>query len=211
MMTIDELAVIMGTDKSSKQHNYTPYYEMFFSRMRDTRINLMEVGIDEGNSLRMWNEYFWKGEIHGIDIRDDYDYLRELGIYCHIADQSNKADLVLFGEQYNDYFDIIIDDGSHQSSDMILTFETLFPYLKSGGYYCIEDLLCDQDPRWNKGESVVDRIKQMITEVNMSGNIPNSHLCANKREVVKKYDGTYFDKNIEWVFNSCGLCIIKKL
>lgn len=214
MSYLDKIAIEFGTDKSSNGHDYCRYYEFFFlaldKEFKDTK--LLEIGVYKGDSLKMWNKWFMgKAEIHGIDIRGDYEYLHELGIKTHIVDQSNKADLVLFGEQYKDYFDIIIDDGSHMSSDMILTFETLFPYLKSGGFYCIEDLLCDQDTRWNKGQSIAQRIMQMIGEVNMSGNIPNSHLCANKHEAVKKYSGSYFDKNIEWVFNSCGLCIIKKI
>ena len=37
-------------------------------------------------------------------------------------------------------FDIIIDDGSHASYHQQLSFKTLFPTLKSGGIYSIEDL-----------------------------------------------------------------------
>lgn len=72
-------------------------------------------------------------------------------------------------------------------------------------------MLCDYDSRWNKGFSSIERVKQMVSEVNMSGNIPNDNLCSNKIEQIKKYSGSYFDNNIEFVFVSCGLCIIKKI
>lgn len=211
MKSLDQIALENGTDKSSNGHAYCQYYDLLFDAMRYKPINLLEIGIDTGASLKTWKEYFPHGEIHGIDIRGDYEYLNKIGIRTHIVDQSKIGELILFREQYPDYFDIICDDGSHVSDDMILTFETLFPMLKSGGLYAIEDLLCDYDSRWNKGVSVFDRIRKMVGEVNMNGAIPNSHLCANKKEAVKKYDAGYFEKNIEWVFNSCGLVIIKKI
>lgn len=211
-MTLDEIAIKYVTDKSSNGHSYCQYYDMVFSPIRDHKINLLEIGIDKGASILTWAEYFCNGNIHGIDIRGDYDYLTEnKRIHTHIVDQSNKGELVVFAEQYPNYFDIIIDDGSHMSSDMILTFETLFPYLKSGGFYIIEDLLCDYDSRWNKGESVLDRIRKMIGEVNMNGKIPNDQICANKKEAVKKHNADYFSKNIEWTLNACGTTIIKKI
>lgn len=211
-MSLDEFAIKHGTDKASPQHSYTQYYDMFFYPIRDHRVNLMEIGVDAGASLKMWADYFCNGNIHGVDIRGGYEYLEvNKRIKTHIVDQSKRGELIAFAEQYTGYFDIIIDDGSHQSADMILSFETLFPYLKSGGYYIIEDLLCDYDSRWNKGVSIIDRIKTMIGEVNMNGAIPNSHICANKKEAVKKYDAGYFEKNIEWTFNACGTTIIKKM
>ncbi len=210
-MSLDEIAIEMGTDKSSLSHAYTQYYEMFFESKRNNPINILEIGIDEGNSLKMWQRYFINAEIHGIDIRGNYEYLHDGRTYTHIVDQSDKKQLFEFGQKYNDFFNIIIDDGSHMSTDMILSFQTLFPYLKSGGYYIIEDLLCDFDERWNKGESIFNRIKQMVGEVQMNGKIPNSHICANKHEAVKKYDANYYEKHIEWIFVGCGFVIIKKM
>lgn len=209
-MNLDEIAIKYGTDKSSKSHAYCKYYDMMFSHLIDKGIRLFEIGVDKGDSLLMWAEYFKNATVIGADLRADYEYLHTDRINTVVMDQSSKGDLILVAELYND-FDIIIDDGSHQSADMILSFETLFPYLKSGGYYVIEDLLCDYDSRWNKGTSVIDRVKQMIGEVNMNGAIPNSHICANKHEAVKKYEAGYFEKNIEWVFAACGTVIIKKI
>lgn len=216
-MKLDELALMYGTDKSSSGHNYCKYYEMFFAPMRLSMPNVLEIGIDKGDSLKMWAKYFEGGIVRGVDLRGDYEYLHEWGkenwlnIKTHILDHSSKVDLIMFGESFNQYFDIIIEDGSHQSADSILTFETLFPYLKPGGYYCIEDMLCDYDSRWNKGISSLDRVKQMVGEVNMNGLVSNDAICANKIEAVKKYAGTYFENNIEFIFVSMGLCIIKKI
>ena len=34
----------------------------------------------------------------------------------------------------------MIDDGSHINTDIITTFNELWPHVKPGGFYCIEDL-----------------------------------------------------------------------
>lgn len=213
MRTLDSIAIECGTDKSSNGHSYCQYYDMIFDPIRFKQNNLLEIGIDKGGSLRMWREYMPHSMIHGIDIRGDYGELEQLGgVYTHIVDQSNKGELIVFASQFPDgHFNIILDDGSHQSEDMVLTFETLFPYLASGGYYVIEDLLCVYDSRWNSGRNILERIMQMVGEVNMNGKIPNDHICANKKEAITKYDAGYFDKNIEWTFNACGTTIIKKI
>lgn len=211
-MSLDEIAIKYGTDKSSKGHSYCRYYEMMLAHLRDWPINLLEIGIDEGASLKMWRDFFPIAAIHGIDIRAGYEYLHDGVCLTHVVDQSNKADLVLFAEQHKNYFDIITDDGSHVAEDSILSFEVLFPYLRAGGYYCIEDANCSNDKtRWGKNANVYDRVKQMIDEVNMSGKFSNDALCANKKKEASKYDLSIFEKDIEWVFNSMSLIIIKKM
>lgn len=215
---LNELALLYGTDKSDAGHSYCKYYEMFFTPLRLSQPNVLEIGIDKGDSLKMWASYFEGGIIHGIDLRGDYEYLHEWAksrlscyIETHIVDHSSGADLFMFGEKYDQYFDVILEDGSHMSMDSILTFESLFPRLKPGGYYCIEDMLCDYDSRWNKGVSSLDRVRQMVGEVNMNGLVSNDAICSNKIEAVKRYAGTVFESSIEFIFVSMGLCIIKKL
>ncbi len=212
MKTLDQLAIECGTDKSSNGHSYANYYDLIFSPIRYHPVNLLEIGIDKGDSLRMWHKYFQHGEIHGIDIRGGYEYLHEFYIKTHIVDQSKRGELIVFAEQYPNYFDIILCDGSHEAEDDILTFETLFPYLKSGGFYVLEDTLCSQDKtRWGKNADVYDRIRQMVGEVSMNGKMSNDHICANKMNEAKKYDLNYFEANIEWFFCSAGTTIIKKI
>ena len=127
---LDDLAILYGTDKSSEFHNYTKYYFELFEDMRDEKINLLEIGIDKGASLMMWADFFEVGNITGIDINcKDTTNGRITTIK---ADQRDfKTDQV---------FDIIIDDGSHNPEHFLKSLGNLWPSLKSGGYYCIEDL-----------------------------------------------------------------------
>lgn len=144
MRDLDQMAIEYGTDKSSKHHNFAVIYDRYFQPWRDSDIVLLELGIGGyhyadrgGESLRMWHEYFRKGTVVGIDV--------------HYKDHINLPDLYIFkGSQDDKNFlyevigkvgipDIIIDDASHINSLTIRTFEILFPILKAGGTYVIED------------------------------------------------------------------------
>ncbi|ESQ86744.1 hypothetical protein ABAC460_22095 [Asticcacaulis sp. AC460] len=145
----DELAVLAerhGTDKASG-HSYTQHYQHHFADLRDRAVNLLEIGIggegDEqagGNSLRMWQDYFAKGRIAGLDIVAKPNVKGER-IHTY---QGSQADPVIIGKMVSDLnggrFDIIIDDGSHRSEHVIASFYMLFQHLAEGGWYVIEAL-----------------------------------------------------------------------
>src|SRR5678816_85768 len=201
MRSLDQIALLYGTDKSSRGHSYCQYYEIFFDAIRFKEINLLEIGIDKGDSVRMWREYFSHGEIHGIDIRGGYEYLNQEGIKTHIVDQSQVGALEMFGETFDQYFDVIICDGSHNGDDDTITFNVLFKYLKAGGLFAIEDCLCSYDKtRWGKNASIYDSVRMMIVEVSMNGKMSNDSICSNKVQEAPKYKLNYYEANIEWVF-----------
>jgi len=137
--TLDQLGLKFGTDKSSREHDYLSFYELFFERIRHENIKLLEVGVLFGASLRLWGEYFPKGTIVGADIDPSVKSHSRPRILTEIIDQSNIEELVHLGVKHGP-FDIIIEDGSHLWEHQITTLKTLFPFLKNGGYYIAEDL-----------------------------------------------------------------------
>lgn len=133
-----------GTEYSSK-HNFSDIYDDYFEPIKHKTINILEIGIHDGSSLKMWYDYFPNASIYGLDI-DNKDYLNNDRTACGILDQSNEEYLKYFVENINLTFDIIIDDGSHHMKDQQITFGHLFKLLKSEGIYIIEDLhtsLCE--------------------------------------------------------------------
>ena len=142
---LSTLAKYCGTDKSGF-HEYTSLYESHFANLKNKNIKLLEIGIGGysdphygGNSLRMWKNFFSFGIIYGIDIFDKSE-LTEKRIKTFQGDQ---ADLQFLSRVTNEIgtLDIIIDDGSHKSNDIINSFNNLFPKLSAGGIYVIEDTL----------------------------------------------------------------------
>lgn len=209
MKSLDEIAISTGTDKNSNCHNYSPYYSIFFDPIRSRTLNLLEVGIYNGDSLRLWREFFPNAMIYGGDIVDCSKHNEER-IKTLIMDQSSQQSLLSVRTQLP-FMDIIILDGSHQSSDDILSFETLWAHLNSGGYFVIEDTLCGHFSQWVKDRSIIDRVSQMLYETDMGGKVDQNYLCSNKRNERAKYELNQFEQQIEFVFKSCGLVIVKKL
>lgn len=139
---LDMLAMLWGTDKAPGRHGYTRHYARHLKR-RSVRC-MLEIGIggyedpkSGGNSLRMWRSYFPKATIYGLDIHKKL--LDEPRIVALHGDQSDPQSLAA-AVRNSPPFDLIVDDGSHLASDIVTSFEVLFPKLKPGGTYAIEDL-----------------------------------------------------------------------
>jgi len=139
---LSHLALKYGTDKG-RDHWYTPHYHRRFAEMRKDPVTLLEIGIGGygdpsggGKSLRMWREYFTQGVIVGLDItpQDPVE-----GCFVELGDATDNRVLNHLGETYGP-FDIVIDDGSHVSEDILRAWVGLWGYVKPGGWYVIEDL-----------------------------------------------------------------------
>ena len=207
-MKLDELALKHGTDKASAIHNYTRYYEQYFEPLRDKPLRILEIGIATGASLRMWREYFPNAEIIGLD--KDEAYMTKEGVITIKGDQSNKRHLLQVAELYTP-FDIIIDDGSHINKDLLLTFETLFVALKSGGLYVAEDL---HTCYWGFGfgrPKFIKRLKTLIDQVNSGGKAGIADRAKESPLGFMRWPMTWWERNVEFVHFYRGIVFIKKV
>jgi O-antigen biosynthesis protein len=132
---------------SDKWEHYLPIYEAAFSKFiaRGQPIRLLEIGVQNGGSLQVWSKYLPRGStIVGIDIDPAcVRLLMEADISIRVGD---ATDPVALNNMLGDAeFDVIIDDGSHHSNQVIATFEACFKRLSPGGLYVIEDLHCSYD------------------------------------------------------------------
>ena len=138
-LSLDEIGLETGTDKASSHHGYLDFYERFFERLRNKPIKILEIGVLEGASVRMWERYFPNGTVIGADINPHLFGLATQRIQIEIIDQSNIQHLVDLGTKHGP-FDIIVEDGSHLWEHQITTLRVLFPFLKDKGFYIVEDL-----------------------------------------------------------------------
>lgn len=144
-----ELGKIYGTDKVSEGHasgklNRLDIYDKYFREFRGKAVNILEIGVLRGSSLKVWKRYFGKGRIYGLDIDPATKQYEEDRIFIEIGNQADEGVLNRISERAK-AFDIIIDDGSHVNKHIIKSFEYLFAKLKNGGIYIIEDLRCTYD------------------------------------------------------------------
>ena len=152
MSTLRQLAEIYGCDKLFA-HSYVEsfYSELFANRKVEA---LLEIGIGyeelmkpfvphycHGASLKMWRDLFPGALIFGADIRRD-SLIWEPPIRCIEIDQSNPADLKRLADLTDTIgkWDVVIDDGSHQTDHQILTAQVLLPSVAPGGVYIVEDV-----------------------------------------------------------------------
>jgi len=158
--SLDDIALTHGTDKASDVHDFASRYDRYFCHLRDEEISLLELGIYQGASLKMWEDYFLKGKVFGFDIQiPRYDGEATL-IQGNQSNLDDLADLVALTGQV----DIIIDDGSHLHADQVTSFECLWEYVKSGGYYVIEDI----HTSYGGGGIDLDYLYGLIDRVNNS-------------------------------------------
>lgn len=137
-----------GGDKTSLGQNFTKTYATLFEPIRDNKINLLEIGVFHGKSLAMWCDYFPNGMIYGVDINLSSYHVNEPILRKHGAFGKNNVAVIetninQISEKLSDIpnFDIIIDDASHKASDQFTAFITLFPIVRKGGYYIVEDIV----------------------------------------------------------------------
>ena len=129
----------LNTDKCPRHHNYVEVYDKLFPAVRDSTRRLLEIGVLEGDSMRLWEAYFPAAKIFGVDIEPKPRVNTER-IRTTVADQGRRKDLQLVLERFGGDYDIIIDDGGHTMTQQQLSFATLFPALNAGGVYIIEDV-----------------------------------------------------------------------
>ena len=179
--TLIELAIKYKSDKHG-HHDYCKYYQKHFEHLQDAPIRLVELGIggyeypDRGGSgLHMWSEFFANGHIFGVDIYDKsgLKFNNNVSIFKGGQDDPEFIDSLM---KKTGPPDIIIDDASHMNRLTINAFTLLFPYLKKGGIYVIEDLESswwadhgfDGDPNYKDltAKSSINFLRCLVNDVN---------------------------------------------
>lgn len=141
---LDDVFLKYNTDKNALFHNYLRQYNDILNKYKEKNINLLEIGVFKGESLKSWRNYFNNAKnIVGLDInKSALNYQdKDNNINIHILNSSNIFTKEFLKAEY-DSFDIIIDDGSHIITDVIQSFENLFNLVSEGGVYIVEDTIC---------------------------------------------------------------------
>lgn len=166
--------------KASKWAHYLKIYDdeigdyskNFYEHNFAARLKFLEIGIDEGGSLEIWRDYLGPNAIiGGVDINpncamDDTDFIIRIG------SQSDRKFMESVVHDMGGGIDIVLDDGSHIASDQRKTFDILFPLLREGGMYIIEDTHTSYHFLYGGGfrrpGSIVEVAKTMVDGMNLS-------------------------------------------
>ena len=130
-------------------HNYYLEYARQFQHKRNTALKVLEIGVNTGHSLLLWQKYFTNATIYGIDIDltishngiTSKEFLKdEKRIKLFEFDACKKENVDKFLKENGGDFDIIIEDGSHLGHHQILSTLLYMPLLKEDGIMVIEDI-----------------------------------------------------------------------
>lgn len=229
MFSLLDIGKKYGTDKVD--HGFLPHYEKTTQSFRLDNVNIMEIGVFHGASIKMWHEYFPNGTIYAVDwwkglngnnntfdhpklfINESIHYPRSKIVDL---DQHNIDDLDNVVKQMNDIkFDLILDDGSHLSQDQQQTFGYFWELVKPGGYYVIEDIHCSLGKGYDVLPDGSNSTLNMLYNYNENGVIVSTYITEKQKIQIQ----TEIDGNITLILNNLidkynftsGTAIIKKM
>lgn len=165
---------------AAKWQGYLQHYDRHLAGLKDQPLRILEIGVQAGGSLEVWAQYFKSATlIIGCDIDPACGALRydDPRIKVLIGD-INTPETLQSLSALTDTLDVVIDDGSHHSSDIIRSFVKIFPRLAEGGTYLIEDLHCSYWESYGGGlydpfsaiaffKKIVDLVNRPVWGVNI--------------------------------------------
>jgi SAM-dependent methyltransferase len=165
-----------GSNPSTKLSEKGMYglYDFYFRDLAGKPITLLELGVHSGESLKTFATYFKNGEIIGVDIDDrGTDFSAFSNIMFVVGDQRDEAQLaqICMAHAPNG-LDVIIDDASHYGTWSLTSYNALFPHLKPGGLYIVEDWATDYWDDWADG-SRFQRFTPAVTDGQIGKRIPS--------------------------------------
>lgn len=154
----------------NKWIHYLDVYDRHFATYRNTAVRMLEIGVSKGGSLELWREYFGAdATIFGIDVDPECAGYATPPNQIRIGSQDDPLFLRSVADEIGS-LDIVLDDGSHIGRHQRISFDTLFPVLKEGGLYVIEDLHTSYWPVSHEGGyrrkgTAIELVKTMIDDM----------------------------------------------
>ena len=122
-----------------REKTYFDIYETYLRGLKEKDISFLELGVRDGASLRVWEEYFPNAKIIGVDINPDCKRHTTNRCKVEIGSQGDRNFLQYVAETHGP-FDVVLDDASHINELTLVSLGELSSHVKTGGLYIIEDL-----------------------------------------------------------------------
>ena len=172
MSNLEEIANNDRTDKNTC-HSYLPLYQELLINKKETAKNVLEIGIYDGGSVKLWHDFFTNATVYGLDIMHMNNVWEEI---------KNKEKIVLYTstDAYNDdffnntflnkiKFDFMLDDGPHTLDSMKQFIKLYSQLMTDDGILIIEDVQCWEWIDILKNE-VPEHLKQYIKTYDLRAN-----------------------------------------
>ena len=202
---LNKLFVYFNTDKGSevkiankiqKGHNYSVHYEKYLSKFKNNDvIKILEIGSLLGSGTASFIKYFQNSKIVSLDINPFNMRYYSKKIRSIFIDTQSKNIINELANYIKDDFDIIIDDGSHNKRDQILTLNYFLPKLKKKGIYVIEDTTQYlQIPSLNH-DKMDYGVNEFLESVKKNGDHKSQYLTSvEKKNIQSDIKNIFFEK-----------------
>jgi SAM-dependent methyltransferase len=139
--------------QSTKPQAFYARYDQYFAELADRPITLLELGVLAGDSAKTFASFFVNGKVIGVDIEDrGIDFSLYPNIVFAQGDQRNAEQLDGICAAHAPHgLDIVIDDASHFGWWSAQSYAILYPHLKLGGLYVVEDWATGYWDNWPDG------------------------------------------------------------
>jgi len=124
---------------------------------------IFELGVWEGGSAALWALTKPLTRYVGIDCRSvDLPFPESLRrhprwdavrLHGHVSQDDRAALRRIVDEDFDGPLDLVVDDASHLYAQSMASFETLFPRLRPGGLYLIEDWAWAHRPQFQSPDA----------------------------------------------------------
>lgn len=181
-MSLEEIVDNSKTDKNT-DHSYLPLYQTLLINKKESAKNILEIGICNGGSIKLWNDFFQNATIYAIDIMNIDDVWDEIKnndkIILYTSNDAYDINFFMTNFfKYNIKYDVIIDDGPHTLESM-KTFINLYTHVMTDdGILIIEDV---QSLEW------IDILKNEVSDYLK----PYIHIY-DLRSIKNRYDDIVF-------------------
>ena len=132
-MSLEQLVDNSKTDKNTT-HSYLPLYERILSSKKDSALNVLEIGIHKGGSIKLWADYFTNAKVYGVDVWSDDQMWSEItnkpNIHLYTSTDGYNQDFI--NSEFvnkNIKFDMALDDGPHTLESMIQFIKLYLPLM----------------------------------------------------------------------------------
>ena len=153
----------------------------------------------------MWYQYFKAGKIVSVDIHPKENIINDRTEFWQGSQTDKHLLKTIIGQNNDAALRIVIDDASHVNKLTIESFQIIFPLLKSGDYYFVEDVHTSyfEDEEYEGKKRPGEPVTSMWYFSNLTHQLNAEHLEQKHRnEYAYKIEFIHFYKE---------LIVIKKL
>ena len=162
-------------DKDFFMAKSVPYLEGY-ARLTEGRAieTVLELGIFKGGSVVFFDRFFQPKQLTALDIETDRiakldTYVRDsatahIDLRYGVSQDDRPAIAAIVAEDFPTGIDFVVDDASHFYSPTRASFEVIFPKVRPGGTYVVEDWSWGHSNPWDGGdnEDITRMLHQLI-------------------------------------------------